>query len=206
VLFCAVVLATVGAMTATPAKAATIVFSDGFESGGLAGYHQVTHSGVQQSVVHTGAWAWRATNPNGQPSYAYHSVASSSDIRVTAWVNVISRASSVKLFAVRGGRGRSLDVYVDQRSRVSVRNNIGAVTTYGGTTVGTGGWHQYTLHATVGDGTGTIAVSLDGAPVPGLTLTGQKLGTIPFDEVRLGDLATAAVFDVAIDDIAVSTP
>ena len=48
-------------------------------------------------------------------------------------------------------------------------------------------------------------MSVDGTAVPGLSLTGQKLGFLPFGEVRLGDTATAATFDLILDDIVVST-
>jgi hypothetical protein len=48
-------------------------------------------------------------------------------------------------------------------------------------------------------------VSVDGTAVPGLSLTGQKLGYLPFGELRLGDTATAATFDIVLDDIAVSS-
>jgi len=205
-LVIATVLSTsaLGLPRATAAEAT--VFSDGFESGTLNGYRQVTHSGVQQSVVHGGSWAWRATNPNGKPSYAYHALpAGYRELRVTAYVDIISRSSTVKLFGVRSRGGtRSLDVFVDQRNRLSLRNNIGAVTTYSSTTVANGSWRKITLHATIGDGTGRVDVQLDGVTVPGLTLTGQRLGTLPFDDLRLGDLATAAVFDIAIDDVAVT--
>ena len=94
-----------------------------------------------------------------------------------AWVYLVSHASSVKLFAVRPAAQRSLEVYVDVKNRVSVRNNIGAVTTYGRTTMANGGWHRVVLDATVGSGTGKLAVAVDGVAVPGLTLTGQNLGT-----------------------------
>jgi hypothetical protein len=120
-------------------------------------------------------------------------------------VYLVSHQSSVKLFAVRPVGQRSLDVYVDSRNRVSVRNNIGAVTTYSKTTMASGGWHRVVLHAVAGDGTGRLDVSVDGAAVPGLSLTGQKLGFLPFGEVRLGDTATAATFDLILDDIVVST-
>jgi hypothetical protein len=58
------------------------------------------------------------------------------------------------------------------------------------------------LHVTAGNGTGTVDVQLDGVPVSGLTLTGQKLVTGPFLEVRLGDVA--AIFDIAVDDVVVT--
>jgi hypothetical protein len=198
---CAGVAATGAAAAVTP------VFSDDFESGGMSGYRLVKHSGVQQDIVHSGSWAWRATNPNGVPSYAYHRLpASYNEVSVAAWVYLVSHQSSVKLFAVRPIGQRSLDVYVDQRNRVSVRNNIGAVTTYSKTTMANGGWHLMTLHAVIGDGTGSFEVSVDGVAVPGLSLTGQKLGYIPLGELRLGDTATAATFDIVLDDVVVSAP
>jgi len=200
-----VVLSTSALVLPRAHAAEATVFGDGFESGTLSGYRQITHSGVQQSVVHGGGWAWRATNPNGKPSYAYHSLpAGYRELRVTAYVQIISRSSTVKLFGVRSrGGSRSLDVFVDQLGRLSLRNNIGAVTTYSTTKVANGSWRMMTLHATIGDGTGAVDVQLDGVTVPGLTLTGQKLGTLPFDDLRLGDLATAALFDIAIDDVVV---
>ena len=120
-------------------------------------------------------------------------------------VHIISHSSSVKLlgFRARGGY-RSLDVFVDQRNRLSLRNNIAGVTTYSSTKVANGSWRKVTLHAMIGDGTGAVDVQLDGATVAGLTLTGQRLGTLPFDDLRMGDLATAAVFDIAIDDVVVT--
>ncbi len=58
--------------------------------------------------------------------------------------------------------------------------------------------------AATGDGTGRIDVTVDVAAVPGLALTGQKPGSLPFGELRLGDTATAATFDIVLDDIVVS--
>jgi hypothetical protein len=197
--------------------AGALVYSDGFESGTLSpvsplgkycvpGYRDVTHSGVEQQIVHSGAWAWRATNPNGVPSYAYRRLGCSyNELWVGAWVYLASHSSTVKLFALRPVGQRSIDVYVDQRNRVSVRNNIGATTTYGTTTMANGQWHRVVLHARIGTGTGSFDVTMDGVPVPGLIRTGQDVGFIPFAEVRLGDLAVAATFDLVLDDVVVST-
>lgn len=192
------------ASAAVPASA--LVFSDGFESGGLSGYRNVTHSGVQQALVNTGSWAWRGTNPNGVPSYAYRRLSGSyNELWIGGSVYIASHASSVKLMAMRPVGQRSIDVYVDQTNRVSVRNNIGATTTYGTTKLANGGWHRIVLHAKVGNGTGSFDVSVDGVAVSGLSRTGQNVGSLAFGEVRLGDIAVAATFDVAIDDLAVST-
>ena len=94
-LVIATVLSTSAVVLPRASAAETTVFSDGFESGTLSGYRQITHSGVQQSVVHGGGWAWRATNPNGKPSYAYHSLpAGYRELRVTAYVQIVSRSST----------------------------------------------------------------------------------------------------------------
>jgi hypothetical protein len=198
-------MATVSAGSAF--AAGPTVFSDGFESGTMAGYTNVTHSGVEQAIVHTGSWAWRATNPNGVASYAYRPLPGTfNELWAGSWVYLASRSSTVKLFALRQAyRGRSIDVYVDQRGRVSVRNNIGATTTYSSTTMANGGWHRVVLHAKIGATTGSFDVSVDGAAVPGLSLTGQNVGSIPFGDLRLGDTAIAATFDLVLDDIMVST-
>jgi hypothetical protein len=183
------------------------VFSDGFESGNLSGYRWVAHSSVQQSIVHTGAWAWRGTNPGGVPSYATRKLSGTGyqEMRVTAYVYLTSHMTSVKLFGVQSSDGRWVEVYVDGRSnRLSLRNNLGGVTTYSSTTVANGSWRKVSLHITAGDGTGTVDVQLDGVPVSGLTLTGQKLGRGPFFEVRLGDVAASAIFDIAVDDVVVT--
>ena len=198
-----VVLVLLGAV---PAAAATPVFADGFESGTMAGYRDVQHSGPQQTIVHSGAWAYRATNPNGIASYAYRRLTSASnELWAGAWVYVASRGSTAKLFALRPAAQRSIEVYTDQRGRVSVRNNLGATTTYGSTILATGGWHRVVLHAAIGATSGRFDVSVDGTAVPGLTLTGQNLGTLPLGELRLGDTAKAATFDIVLDDVAVST-
>ena len=152
------------------------------------------------------SWAWRATNPNGTPSYAYHRLpASYNEVWVEAWVYLVSHQSSVKLFAVRPVGQRSLDVYVDTRNRVSVRNNIGAVTTHAQDNHGHRRLASRGLARSGGRLTGCLDVSVDGTAVPGLSLTGQKLGFLPFGEMRLGDTATAATFDLILDDIVVST-
>jgi hypothetical protein len=200
------VVSTLGVAPAFAAVPAAAVFSDGFESGGLAGYRAVTHSGVQQALVYSGSWAWRATNPNGAASFAYRTLPGSyNELWTSAWVYLAGHVSSVKLFAVRPVGQRSIDVYVDQRNRVSVRNNIGATTTYGTTTIANGGWHRVVLHTKIGAGTGSFDVSVDGVAVPGLNRTGQNVGSLAFGELRLGDTAVAATFDVAIDDVVVST-
>ena len=177
---------------AAPAASVMNVFSERFEGGGMPGwYEMVAHDGVhsgaqpaqlrtEQSIVHSGKWGWRDIGPGGVRFYAYHALpAIYGEVKVKAWV------------------------YVDQRNRVSVRNNIAKVTTRGTTTIASGGWHLVELHAVIGSGDGSFEVSVDGAAVPGLSLTGQKLGVWGFDEIRLGDIAQAPTFDIVIDDVMV---
>jgi hypothetical protein len=242
-----VAISTVGvAPAAADISPSALVFSDGFESGGLfpvaspqgsgpppllPGYRDVQHSGVQQEIVHTGSWAFRATNAGDlcqlpatlihkcRGSYAYYRLPGSyNELWAGGWVNIVSRVGTVKLFGLRTGwSGSSIEVYLDQHGRVSVRNNLATLpfgyappchaqcTFYGATTMATGEWHRIVLHAKVGNGTGSFDVTVDGVPVPGLTRTGQQVGDSPLGELRLGDLAVLAQFDIAIDDVVVST-
>jgi hypothetical protein len=68
-----------------------------------------------------------------------------------------------------------------------------------------GSWHQMVLHAAVNGTTGSVSVTMDGATVPGLSLTGQNLWTGLIAKLQLGETATARTYDIVLDDVAVST-
>jgi hypothetical protein len=47
-------------------------------------------------------------------------------------------------------------------------------------------------------------VSMDGTPVPDLTLTGQNLGARPITSLKLGDNTAGRSYDVLFDEVAVT--
>ncbi|MGZ6792251.1 MAG: hypothetical protein ACXVFV_04810, partial [Mycobacteriales bacterium] len=78
----------------------------------------------------------------------------------------------------------------------------------GGSTVGgqaaVGGWHELQVHAVVDGAAGQLQVWLDGAPVASLSKA-TDLGTAAVGRVYLGEPASGRTFDVAFDEVVVST-
>jgi chitodextrinase len=182
------------------------VFSDGFESGDLSSWTTVSGLSVQNAVAHTGTHAARETS-TGTATYAYKVLPTSAgELWAQGWVNVASRSTSANLFGFRTSSGASIiNLYVDTNGRISLRNNIGSVTTNSTTVMPLGSWHRLVLHAVVNGTASSVDVTLDGAPVPGLTLTGQDFGTSLISKLQLGETATGRTYDIVLDDVAVST-
>lgn len=185
---------------------AWLVFGDGFESGGLGLWNPVAGLEVQSDVVHSGEFAVRQTS-SGTATYAYRDLPGGyGELWISGWVYVASRSTSVNLFGFRASTGASIvNVYVDSRGLLSLRNNAGGVTTYSKTVVPVGSWHRVVLHAVVNGSSSSLEVTFDGVVVPELTLTGQNLGTKPIARVQLGETSTGRTYDVIIDDLQVST-
>jgi hypothetical protein len=201
---------TTGASTSvtTPAATVTPVFSDGFESAGLSS-SWTTQSGltVQSALTHSGSYAARETS-TGTATYAYATVPSATEYWAQGWVNIASYSTSATLFGFRTNTtsgGSIVNVYVTSSGRLSLRNNIGSVTTNSTTTVSIGAWHKIVLHAIVNGTSSSLDASLDSVAVPDLTLTGQNLGTTPIGRLQVGETATGRTYDIAIDDVAVTT-
>jgi chitodextrinase len=194
---------TSGALSVTTPATGSL-FNDGFESGDTSAWTTVSGLGVQSAIVHTGAFAARETS-TGTATYAYKTVPSSTELWAQGWVYVSSRSTSANLFGFRTSSGASIvNLYVDTTGRISLRNNIGAVTTYSTTQMPLGSWHRLVLHALVNGTSSTLGVTLDGTAVPGLALTGQDLGASPIAKLQLGETATARTYDIVLDDVAVS--
>jgi hypothetical protein len=165
----------------------------------------VSGLGVGTTLPHTGTYAARGTS-SGTAAYAYKTLsAGSTELWAQGWVYVLSRSTSVNLFGYRTGTSASIvNVYIDASGRLSLRNNVAGVTTYSTTTIAAGSWHRVVLHAVVNGTASSLDVSLDGSQVPGLTLTGQNLGTTPITRLQLGETSTGRTYDVVLDDVTVS--
>jgi Purple acid Phosphatase, N-terminal domain/Calcineurin-like phosphoesterase/Fibronectin type III domain len=202
---------TTGASTSVTTPAATVipVFSDGFESGPPLSSAWTTQQGlvVQSALSHTGSYAARETS-TGTATYAYATVPSATEYWAQGWVYVASNSTSANFFGFRTGTSSAasiVNVYITSTGKLSLRNNIGLVTTTSTKVVSSGTWHKVVLHAIVNGANSSLAVSLDGVTVPDLTLAGQDLGTTPIGRLQVGDTTTARSYDIAIDDVAVAT-
>ena len=190
----------------TPAAGPPPLFSDGFESGDMSKWTSVTGAIAPESALaHTGTYAAEETS-TGSPAYARVKLSSTgTELWGQAWVYVVSHSTSGEFLGFRTSGGASIAyVYINSGGKLALRNDVGKVTTYSTTTMPAGSWHLVTLHAII-NGTGSsLGVSLDGNPVPGLTLTGQDLGTSPIGEFQLGDSTAGRSYDIALDDVTVS--
>lgn len=195
---------TSGTLSVTTQVGGTVYY-DSFESGDLSQWSTVSGNlTAQTSFVHTGTYAARQIS-TGAASYAYKTLpASYPELWAQAWVYVSTRTTSANLVGFRTSGGASIvNAYLDTNGRISLRNNIGGVTSYGTATVPAGGWHRIVLHALVNGAGSSLDLTLDGQAV-GLNLTGQDLGANPVARLQLGETATGRSYDIALDDVAVS--
>jgi arylsulfatase A-like enzyme len=184
----------------------TVVFSDGFESGSMSAWSQVIRVAVQTSVVRTGTRAARGT-ATGQPVYARKTLGSTPrSAGLGAEVRVLSHtaSSAVILLRVVASNGVGLArLLLLPDGRLAYRNDVANVQRTSTTTL-TGAWHRLELRVTGGT-SGSVQVLLDGAVVSGLN-RGENLGTAPVGSVEIGDHVTGRTYDIAWDDVLVTTP
>jgi hypothetical protein len=191
-------------VTLPAAGGGATIFADGFESGDLGAWSTVAGLEAQDALVRTGQFAARETS-TGTATYAYRALPASTELWAQAWVHVATQSTSANLLGFRAGGGGSIvNLYLTSSGRVSLRNNVGFVTTTSTTTLAPGSWHRLVLHATIAGTSSSVDVTLDGAPVPGLSLTGQNLGTAPIGRLQLGETSTGRSYDIAFDDVAVA--
>jgi hypothetical protein len=181
------------------------LFFDGFETGDLSQWTSAAGLTVESTLAHTGVDAAEAVS-SGAATYADESLPSGYyELWAQAWVYVASRSTSAPLFGFRrSGGGSILCLYLSQTGKLALRNNVGLVTTTSSTAMPTGGWHSLTLHVLVDGTSSSVDVSLDGASVPDLSLTGQNLGFDPMATFELGSSSGGGTYDIYFDDVAVS--
>jgi hypothetical protein len=120
-------------------------------------------------------------------------------------VKIVSQgANNVSLLKIRTDTASIGGLFVDSSGRLSFRDDAGAVTTTSATRVGAG-WHVVVVHAVINGASSLSDVWLDGVRVDTLART-DSLGTTPASRIEIGDRTGSRTFDVAVDDVVVSTP
>jgi len=194
-----------GTLTVSTPNAGAL-FSDGFETGDLSQWTTVAGMNPETAHAHSGSYGAEESS-TGAATYADKTLPGGaySQLYGTAWVYVASRSTSANLIGFRSSSGASImNLYLSPTGKLALRNNIGSVTTTSTTAMPTGGWHQVVLHLVVNGTASSVDVSLDGSPVPDLSLTGQNMGTNLMTSLQMGDTATARTYDIDFDDISVS--
>lgn len=183
----------------------TLLFSDELESGDLSKWAGVTNLIVQSQEVFEGSYAARETS-SGAATWAYRQLTSAqNELYYRLRFKIISQASNVYLLKFRTAAGTSiLGLYVSNTGRLAIRNDAAGITTTSTTNVNSGVWHDVQIRALVNGASGEIQVWLDGVPIAALNKT-ETLGTTPIGRIQLGDNSTGRIYDVALDNIQVSS-
>ena len=181
------------------------VFSDGFETGDLSQWTTVSGITAENALAHSGTYGAEESS-TGLATYAYKTLPGSyNELWAKAWVYVKSRSTSANLFGYRGSNGGSIiNLYLSPTGKLSLRNNVGGVTTTSATSMPTSGWHSLVLHLLVNGASSSVGVSLDGSTVSDLSLAGQNFGTNLITTLQLGETSTGRTYDIDFDDVSVS--
>ena len=194
-----------------PAPAATappVLFADGFESGSLGAWSGGSGLAVQSTVVADGAWAARGTMSGAGASAWAALPATATEITATTSLRIsaLSGTASVNFLKVRTSTGTALaEVYLTPSRLLGVRNDVTGVATNSTTTLAADTWRRVALHVLVADAASRIDVTLDGTPVPGLSLT-TSLGTTPVGRVQVGENVAGRTADLYYDTVQVTGP
>jgi chitodextrinase len=194
--------------TVTTPSGGALVFGDGFESATMGAWTSNAGIQVQQFEVFDGLWAARMTS-TGTQTWAWEQLpAGYTDVDYSLEAKVLSQgANNLNLLKFRTATGTAIGgIYLTTTGALAVRNDAAGVSTTSQAVVTRGAWHSVEMHVVVGGASGSLTeVSLDGVPVDALTTT-NTLGTAAVGRVQLGENSTGRTYDVAFDDVAVTTP
>src|SRR5216683_2522627 len=180
-------------------------FSDGFESGTMSNWTSSAGLTVQTATVHSGTYAAEGSTINGT-SYAIKQLTSTyAELYYRAYVDIKSQTTGFTVMADQTATGSGIiRLYIGSQHELVLWNDVTQLTTTG-PTISLGAWHSIELHVIVNGALSTTEVWLDGALVPAFSSTMATLGILPVGQVQLGSQAALQIYDVVLDDVALST-
>jgi hypothetical protein len=183
---------------------APLLFSDGFESGGMTNWTQNTGLNVLQGMVFDGAYAARATS-TGSAKWAYRQLGTpQNNVYYRLRFKLINLVSNVYLMRFRTTTGTSLlGVYVTNTGKLAYRNDVAGAPVTSTTNVTTGVWHDLQVRALINGAAGQTEIWLDGVRIDALSKT-EALGNTAIQRIQIGENSTGRTFDVAFDNVAVN--
>jgi hypothetical protein len=190
--------------TATlPTPAASIVFNDGFESGGLTQWTNGTGLVVQQQELASGSYAARGTSNAGAATYARKLLAApQNDLYYRIRFKVISQAANtVNLMKFRTATDTPiLSLTITSTGLLNYRNEVAATSVNSSLVVGKGVWQTLQVHVRMNNTAGQVEVWYNDAPLAALTRS-EALGANPIGRLQLGENTTGLTYDIAFDDV-----
>jgi WD40 repeat protein len=181
-----------------------VLLSDDFESGDLSKWSGGSGMSVQTQIVSSGTYAARAT-ATGSPAFAYKTLATGQDeLYYRLRFNVQGQgATSMYLLRLRSTPNNPImGLFVSPTGVLCYRNQLAGGNICSAYSPTRAAWHTALVHVVVSGAASTVEVWLDGTELMGAT---DDLGTADVGRIELGDMAGAKTFDVALDDVVVST-
>lgn len=181
------------------AAGAQPAFQDGFEAG-LTPWSASSNLSITTATVHGGVQAATTTS---SVAWAEKQLATPlADIDLSFWFFISQRTSAVSLGRIRTPAGGSLvRVFLSASGVLGYRNELTAVNRMSTLKPTTGAWHYLDVHAVIGT-SGSVRVSIDGAPVPGLDLV-EALGSTPAGRAEIGNRPGGRTYQLVFDDVSV---
>jgi hypothetical protein len=193
----------VSGLSNTATATATLLFSDGFESGDLSRWTWSTGLIVQQQEVYDGTYAVRQST-SGLATWAYKQLSvPQPTVYYRLRFKLISQSSNVYLLKFRTATGGSLmGVFVNSTGKLAYRNDTNSTTSTSTTNVTSGVWHDLEARVTIDGAASQTEVWLDDIRIDALSKT-ESLGTTPIGRLQIGDNSTGRSYDVAFDNVVV---
>jgi hypothetical protein len=162
----------------------------------------VTVSGY---LVIEGSWSARTSSTGSGASWARANLSSSQDqVYARIKFNVVSQGNNeLTLLRLRtSGNVLLVSVFVTPQGRLGLR--AGGSTFTSTTSVVKSTWNELELRSAINGGAGETEVWFNGQRIDALARS-VNLGTAQIARVEIGDTATTRTFDIAVDDVLVST-
>ena len=193
-------------VVSVPIPPPAAVFSDGFESADLSAWTSVTRVAVGSQIVRTGSFAARAQS-TGPATHATKDLgATLSTVEVTAAVRFAAQGKTqVSFLGIQGASTPVVTLFRANNGRLGFRNNVAGRNVTGAAVAALNTWHDVRLRAEIAGTASTVEVWLNGVRLSDLSTT-QSLGTSPIRRLQIGEPAKNRSYDVAFDDLAVTSP
>jgi len=161
---------------------------------------------VQQQEVFAGAYAARATS-TGSAVFAYKQLSTvQTELYYRVRFKIISQSTNtLRLLRFQTATGSSiLGLYVNKGGKLGYTNYVASTNTNSTTVVSRGVWHEAQVRVFINGAVSQVEVWLDGIRIDSLSKA-DSLGTTAIGRILLGDSSTGRSYDVAFDDVSVST-
>jgi chitodextrinase len=184
------------------------LFVDDFESGSLSRWTANLGLTADSSQAHAGSFGARASSgTSGASAWAYQQLPSTqTTLDYTLWFKMIAQGQNVvDLLKLRTATGTALlTVFASPTGVLGYQNNVTTLSTYSRTAVSPAAWHKLEVRTTVNGDASQTQTWLDDQPVPDLSKT-ESLGTTPIGRIQLGENIAGRSYDLALDDVAVTS-